>query len=220
MSQAQLAELVGRSPSAVRSWERDLAVPTDEAVLNALSAVLGIDRGSIYAEAGGDVPELESSPTVEQALASLSGSAQVEKPKPDSTVGVIEQPVEAAEPVIELDLVGSGTEAEGRHGEPAVSAEPLLSVSESKRAAMHSRTPSTNPAFVEPADPFVVTAAIPPVVEPSYMEDSGQRQLYRVRNLATIVLLVALVVTLLWALGSTVDAFGSWWESFWGTLRL
>jgi hypothetical protein len=58
------------------------------------------------------------------------------------------------------------------------------------------------------------------MVEPSYMEDSSQRQLYRVRNLATVVLLVALVIILLWAFSSTIDALGSWWDDFFSTLRL
>ena len=72
----------------------------------------------------------------------------------------------------------------------------------------------------EPPEPFVLSAATPPMVEPSYMEDSSQRQLYRVRNLATIVLLVALVIVLLWAFSSTIDALGSWWDDFFGTLKL
>jgi hypothetical protein len=76
------------------------------------------------------------------------------------------------------------------------------------------------PAFIEPPDPFVLAAPTPPMVEPSYMEDTAQRQLYRVRNLATVVLLVGMGIVLLWALSSTFDALGTWWEDFIGTLKL
>jgi hypothetical protein len=80
--------------------------------------------------------------------------------------------------------------------------------------------PAPAPAFVEPPDPFVLAAPTPPLVEPSYMEDTAQRQLYRVRSLATVVLLVGMGIVFLWALSSTFDALGSWWEDFIGTLKL
>lgn len=65
-----------------------------------------------------------------------------------------------------------------------------------------------------------MTTPSPPFVEPSYMEDSEQRQLYRVRNLATVVLFVGLVIVLLWSLSNTLEAFGEWWNDFFGSLRL
>ena len=52
------------------------------------------------------------------------------------------------------------------------------------------------------------------------MEDRTQRQLYRVRNLATIVILVSLGIAFLWALTQSVDALASWWDEFFGSLRL
>lgn len=45
MTQARLAELVGRSSTAVRAWERNQSLPTDPEVIDALEAVLGIDLG-------------------------------------------------------------------------------------------------------------------------------------------------------------------------------
>jgi hypothetical protein len=66
----------------------------------------------------------------------------------------------------------------------------------------------------------VITAPTPPVVEPSYIEDTDQRQMYRVRHLATVVLVVALVILLLWSLSNAVDAIGTWWDEFFRTLRL
>jgi hypothetical protein len=58
------------------------------------------------------------------------------------------------------------------------------------------------------------------VVESSYIEDTDQRQMYRVRHLATVVLVVALAIILLWALSNTIDAIGAWWDDFFSTLRI
>jgi hypothetical protein len=41
-----------------------------------------------------------------------------------------------------------------------------------------------------------------------------------VRHLATVVLVVALIVVFLWSLSNTMDALGSWWDDFFGSLRL
>ncbi len=82
------------------------------------------------------------------------------------------------------------------------------------------RRNNPEPAFVAPPEPYFMTAPTPPVVEPSYMEDTEQRQLYRVRLLATIVLIVALVVVFLWSSSNALDAIGEWWDSFFGGLRL
>ncbi|MEA1901899.1 MAG: helix-turn-helix transcriptional regulator [Actinomycetota bacterium] len=76
------------------------------------------------------------------------------------------------------------------------------------------------PAQTASHPPQVVSPAMPPVNEPSYMEDRSQRQLYRVRNLATIVALVALGIMLLWAFSESFDAIGAWWDEFFGNLRL
>ena len=72
LSQAQLGELVGRSASSIRSWERDVATPTDPSVLTALSAILDIDGRALFDKAGVESPPEETHPTVEESLASLA----------------------------------------------------------------------------------------------------------------------------------------------------
>ena len=52
------------------------------------------------------------------------------------------------------------------------------------------------------------------------MEDRFQRQMYRVRHLATLVMLVALVIVLLWSVSNAFSAFGLWWDDFFGQLRI
>jgi transcriptional regulator with XRE-family HTH domain len=72
LSQAQLGELVGRSASSIRSWERDVSTPTDPAVITALSAILDIDLRALFDKAGVPMPAEEAHSTVEEALASLA----------------------------------------------------------------------------------------------------------------------------------------------------
>jgi hypothetical protein len=73
---------------------------------------------------------------------------------------------------------------------------------------------------VQPPEPYVQTPLTPTLTDVSYVEDGSQRQLYRVRTLATLVALVALVVAFIWAIGEGVGALGDWWDSFFGQLRL
>ena len=58
LSQTALAELVGRSSSAIRSWERGASTPTDENVVRSLAAVLGVDEATMRSSVGmpPDVP--------------------------------------------------------------------------------------------------------------------------------------------------------------------
>ena len=238
MSQAQLGELVGRSASSIRSWERDVSTPTDPSVINALSAILDIDGRSLYDKAGVDLPAEETHPTVEQALASLA-PLPLEDPieetvEPDPVVAASHD-LDEVEPGLDAD---SELEAEVHEHEDGVEPEPEhlreqepefesfslesepTSISEQLVAAHMESNREPSPAFVSPPEPYVITAPTPPVVEPSYVEDTDQRQMYRVRNLATIVLVVALAILLLWSLSNAVDAIGTWWDEFFQTLRV
>ena len=165
---------MGRSSGTVRSWERDKSHPTEAGVITALSAVLGVDERTMFEKAGQEMPVLEESPTVEQALATLSPDVEGE--------------------VVDIEEVPP----------------PLPLESESDQAVPE------EPSYLAPPEPLVITTPAPPLPEPSYMEDRTQRQLYRVRNLATIVILVSLGIAFLWALTQSVDAFGTWWDEFFG----
>ncbi len=191
ISQTKLGELIGRSPTTIRSWERDQSQPNDPEVITALSAVLGIPEHTVYDKTGQQMPVVEESPTVEQALATLNPDP-VELDEAASTVADVQDLAELAE----LD--------DSAAPEPTISDEPL----------------SQEPAFLAPPDPYYVTTAVPPAHEPSYMEDRVQRQLYRVRTLATVVILVSLGIAFLWAFSQSWEALGEWWSEFFGNLRL
>lgn len=193
LSQAELGDLVGRSPITIRSWERDKSHPNDPHVITALSAILGVDERSLFEKAGEQQPEIETSPTIEQELASLGPDSADATEVEDG-----EAPTESGYES-EVDLV------------PALSDEPDPAAETVGEIA---------PAYVAPSEPYVVTTALPPAHESSYMEDRSQRQLYRVRNLATIVILAALGIALLWAFTEGLGALGVWWDDFFGNLQL
>jgi hypothetical protein len=60
----------------------------------------------------------------------------------------------------------------------------------------------------------------PSVTDLSYIEDESQKQMYRVRNLATMVVGVVLVIAFIWAISEGWGALGEWWDEFFGNLRL
>lgn len=205
LSQAKLGELVGRSSSTVRSWERDNSVPSDKAVLDALAAVLAIDSRMLYGKAGFEAPETGENPTVEQALASLQPEQSDTGSDPTDEISVEEEDEQSS--VHGPDGEGQLLEAAARH------------MSSESQRLMHS-PPTPPPGYVAPRDPLIYMAPSPRVVEPSYVEDADQLQTYRIRNLATVVLIVALIVVLVWAGSNAWDAFSTWWDDFFGQLRL
>lgn len=262
LSQAELGELVGRSASTVRSWERDKTHPTDTGIITALAAILGVDERQLFERAGQAMPDQEESLTIEQSLATL-------KPEPKSDLPeVADEPpsvVEGAEPDVEesptieealatpspelipdlsveelesddeptpveqtLAILNPESESELPFEESA--SEEELTPVEFEQDVLADLSPDDDdqldigaaeaPAYNAPAEKYVTVAPAASSVGSSYMDDRSQRQLYLVRNLATIVVLVGLVVALLWALTESMTAIGDWWDEFFGNLRL
>jgi transcriptional regulator with XRE-family HTH domain len=196
LSQAKLGDLVGRSASTVRSWERDASTPSDNEVIDALAAVLAIDPRILYEKAGMAVPDVETSPTVEQALASLRPETPPEKlaQDPEDFFELVPEPL------------------------PVARADPVVTPPPPRATPAPYQPPE--PGFRSPRHGLVMNPATPPLTEPSYIEDDSQKQLYRVRNLATVVLLVALVIVLIWAAANAFGALGDWWDEFLSELRI
>lgn len=237
LSQAQLGELVGRSASSIRSWERDVSTPTDPSVLTALSAILDIDGRALFDKAGVAIPTEETQPSVEEALASLAPIPLEEPIEEEVEADPMIAATAATSPAVPRLDADSELEAEVQEHLPhqpeaapesPEEPEPPLEtfnlppdpVEQLERVGASPMQSPNEPAFVSPPEPYLITSPTPPMVEPSYMEDNDQRQMYRVRTLATVALVVALVIILLWSLSNTVEAIGSWWEDFFDTLRL
>lgn len=208
ISQTRLAELVGRSPATVRSWEAERSVPKDPTVLQTLVAILGVDERILFDKAGVEPPaSVETSPTVEQALATLApltdpDTPQVAAPKPKAIEEL------TAEVILEHDGEGKPTDPDSQPSEPVSQPRPSLRVVPRPKAA--------------PVAPATTTTTMTPVVvrELSYIEDPAQRQFYQIRTLAAVVGLVALVVTFFWAFATGLDSLGAWWGDFFSNLRL
>lgn len=218
LSQTKLGELVGRSPSTIRSWERDDSTPNDPDVLMALAAVLAVEQRTLFEKAGVDTPETETSPTLEQELESLRPRVEGEE---DTDDGGVEISFSYEE------LSGLGVSPDDN--EPV---SPIVDTSTSDESADETDDDEVPegverpvPAFAEPATPYVVTRLSPSrteqiYAEPSYLEDRSERQLYRVRTVATAVGVVVMLLLLMYALGKGIESFGEWWDSFYGQLRL
>lgn len=220
LSQSKLGDLVGRSPSTIRSWERDDSTPNDPEVLLALAAVLGVEQRTLFEKAGVERPEMETSPTVEQELATLRPSGEEAAESQELEISftyeeladLAEEAEEASDdesalparaPRIELVADSTSDDEEDLPAVPAVaSVEPA------------------SPGYTDPRPAFVVTRVDQVYAEPSYMEDPTHRQLYRVRHVGTAVGIVLMLLLLMYAAGKGLEAFSAWWDSFFGQLRL
>lgn len=211
LSQARLAELVGRSPATIRSWEAERTTPNDTRVLATLSAIIGVDERTLFGKAGVALPadlEVETSPTVEQALASIAPEGQADP---------------EASPTVEEVLASFASESDEQladepDDEPAITPTATPHTRDRRRARLRA-VPRPLPQRV-PEQASVTTLTPVAVREASYIEDPAQRQFYQVRTLASVVGLVALAIALLWAVGHGLDALGNWWNDFFDGLRL
>lgn len=192
LSQTRLGELIGRPASTIKMWEREVAAPKDPDVVTTLSAILDFDEQSLFEKAGLSPPEHEevAEITMEQALATLAPE--------ESSQALVAVPTAISELEDE--------EAPSIESEPNEEPEPLSRPIE--------------PFYAYSTEQLLNAPPPPPNAELSYIEDRSQRQLYRVRNLATIVILVGLVVVLLWSYTNAFDSLSAWWDDFFGSLRL
>lgn len=235
LSQNRLGELVGRSGAAVRSWERDSSTPTDPAVLQALSAVLGIEREVLFEKAGVGVPVSETSPTLEEVLGSLATEdvATVQQASfavntaPVSIDDLDEDDDGGEDPEYDDEDQGNEESMPETFSLPdevsAAPAAPVVAPIAAISTTATSPTPApvrTPPGFTTSQPRYLFTTPAPPLPELTYMEDESQRQLYRIRNLATLVIVVGLIVLFVWALGNGWEAFTNWWDDFVSTMQL
>jgi transcriptional regulator with XRE-family HTH domain len=227
LSQAKLGELVGRSPSTIRSWERDDSTPNDPDVLMALTAVLGVEQRTLFEKAGVDTPETETSPTVEQELATLRPPPAAGGDDPDDGVRIS---------FTYEELAGLGDDEEEVAPRSAIPGSEVVADTDSPddevdQTEDDEEIPSFHlsdrsvPGYIEPRPDYVVTRLTQAQGEQgygenSYVEDPSERQLYRVRTVGTAVGVVVLLLLLMYAAGKGIEAFGDWWDSFFGQLRL
>ncbi|CAN5842764.1 hypothetical protein BH23ACT5_BH23ACT5_23760 [soil metagenome] len=127
LSQTRLAELVGRSASTVRNWERGRGTPSAPHDVVALAAILGLDESFLLQQAGFEPTEVETSPTMQQALASLVDDAGLSypgadevshetAPEPETSPMLGPDRAEVTDSIQPIAVIGTAYEHEGEVG--------------------------------------------------------------------------------------------------------
>jgi transcriptional regulator with XRE-family HTH domain len=189
LTQARLAEFIGKSPSALRSWEQGRSRPAEVASVRALAAVLGLNEAELIETAGFEPsPQADPRPTLEQELISLASDRTVLLPVADPHGWSRPSPFDPDPDVLVEEL------------KPSPLPVPAAVNNGSSPAARKVTT-------VAPPVPFFVQS-------PSYVEDTEEREFYRRRWALTAGITVFLVVVFLWALDNTFGAIGDFISDF------
>ncbi len=239
LSQARLAELVGRTATTVRRWERGEVAPPED-VLDQLAAALDVApeqlqplpppaRSSVVV--GGPAspapPTRAPRPPTDRAAPTRPGTAPATRPAPPPgpalpPAGDTTTDAPGGEPWIHFDAEPTPPPDPQPAPPPAPgpSAKPVPAAS--GPAAPVATAPRPAPA-APPADPDA-TAAVPPPRRPvarqpvaparSYLEDPKQRLLYGFRLTLAVVALGVMAVIGVWALGELFGALDEVLEFF------
>lgn len=237
LSQAKVAELIGKAPSTVRSWEMGRTNPSEAAAVSALAAVLGIDEPTLLSRAGFEVPEAAPRLTLEQEFEGLRTAVPTPIPPPD-VPALKERKAKSASPRPALMALRLGPP---RHLGSKALAKPvpprLAAASVPEEASVEGEAASATEAIttapsvitvVPPAEPdhaprepdhaprerkVTIVPAGASATARSYVEESEQREFYRWRTIATLVCLFVLFLAFSWALrnmgGAISDFIGS-----------
>lgn len=216
LSQARVAELIGKSPSTVRSWELGRTSPSEATAVSALAAVLGLDEPTLLSRAGFEVEEAPSRLTLEQELLALRIADPTPIPPPEP--GAQTKPNAVArirallpKPMLPTPLRETprhlGPERADRPPPPAASlAVDKLETPAASEISLQVTTPTSRDVKVTVVPRPAMTTAR------SYIEDTEQREFYRWRTIVTIVGLFLLFLAFWWALrnlgGAVSDFFG------------
>lgn len=220
LSQARVAQLIGKSASTVRAWEQGRTNPGDAQSVSALAAVLGLDETELLDRAGFEPAPNAAPRSAREELSSLAAERTEMQPVQQTP---ILPPVS-----VELPLSDSPSQPGPRHLGDQNSQAP-----ESAKAPRRKVVPDaggaafdqTSPHVSSKKTPKVTTVASRPVAAPgqttvSYLEDTEQRDFYRRRAVATAIVLVFLVIVLWWSMGRTGGAVTDFIESFVDELNL
>ena len=193
LTQARLAELVGRSPSTIRSWERDRTAPADRASVAALAAVLGLTEDEMAAAILGPT---ESPPAAPAPAPTPAPVERNESAVPDDDASA----ASGAEPATALEV---GHSKGNDSIDPSSTETPAPASDDSQAAAAPTVLSEVSPARVETGS---AVARLPRV--PSYLDDPGEVRTYRVRTVLTAALMIFILIVLIWAFREAREAFG------------
>jgi transcriptional regulator with XRE-family HTH domain len=197
LSQARVAQLIGKSASTVRAWEQGRTNPGDAQSVSTLAAVLGLDETELLDRAGFDTPV--TTPVPKSAREELSTLAAERTEMIAIKPGGIVVPDQRGPRHLHD---GEATTAEPLELEPTI--EPVVEVIVEPTITRARKVTAVQSVPIQSAGSNAV----------SYLEDSEQRDFYRRRAVTTAVVLVFLLVVFWWALGRAGGAFNDFVASF------
>lgn len=235
LSQTRLAELVDRTATTIRRWERGEVLPPEDAI-GPLAAALDVDeaqlrpppspqRSSVVVvgqatppppsrTADGDGPPVTAKPiapppAAQPSRAARPAPARARRPVPAAEDTTTDEP---GKPWIHFEEVTPPPPPPPSPATPPVPAvAPVGAAAPAPARSQAPVTPAPDPDVTAPvAPPRRPVARAVPVVQPkSYLEDPKQRFLYGLRLIVTIAALGVLAVVAAWAfqeLFGTVDS--------------
>lgn len=214
LSSGRVAELVGRSPGAVRAWERGRSQPDDPVVVSSLAAVLGIDERELFIAAGLEPPRASAPFSLEETLSAIAPTASRRATEP---VDMPDAPTDGSgrhARSVEEDKLGGRESALDRLRTAIESVTESVGESSERRGG-RSKAPSRQQPIVRPAPMTVVAQSNRkrPFNALSYMEDVEERWSYRIRSMLTVAGVGALGLILIWAGSELLGAVGDVWDA-------
>lgn len=221
LTTSRVAELIGRSPGTLRAWEKGTSRPTEDSVVSSLAAVLGIEERVLFEAAGLEPPVLESSPSMRQALSTLTPRDRVERSDhPDGTASGREATADRPEDSASFSRSGrepgpNSATLDGGDDEESTLAETASStVAHVRTRGRSGFADRLRAATVRRAPrPASAPSTLPPVpMAPSYMEDANERWSYRLRSIYTAAGVLLMFIVLGWAASNFLESLGELWS--------
>ena len=200
MTQARLADTVGVRPLVLGRWERGEAAPTRDQI-RLLVEILDVNSATAtsWAESAGRTDRPEPS-TVVRIVQALGGS----DPWGDLPSPIVTTPQKDRR----RWPFSFGRRSAGGAEDSIRSAAPPRSVGVTK--------PAPHPRLTSQPDGDARPPPVRRVTETPYMDDPEQQRVYTVRSALTLVVLGALALALVWAVGELSDGWGAFLDLFRG----
>lgn len=222
LTQSRLAQLIGKSPTTIRSWEHGRTNPSDAGAVTAMAAVLGLDENDLLGQAGFEEAEPATGSSARRQLTSLAS-----EPDPSFRLSVAPLVTDEPEHPSDKDQTPISDTPIGTAAPAAVKA---VTIFTSPVPAAPSAEPNVETRDVPgPKTRIVVTQSTPGtsvgssngyVGALSYVEDDTEKDFYRRRGAITVVVLIFMVIVIWWALGRTGAAIADLIEGIVGSLDI
>ena len=202
LTQAQLAERIGRTASTVQRWERGVATPP-KSLLAPLAKALQVSERDLAVAFGRDTAG--TTPAQAPGAQASPGQASVAAPAAQASTQA---------PTSRAVVAPTSTEALSEGPEPgaiAIEEQPTVAVPAVTAAAPVASAPKARP---QRRSPMRRAPAVDPAEGLSYIENPSQRFRYWLRTALTVVVGIVLLLILVWAFGELRTALGDVWDLF------